>query len=141
MRLFALLFLSFFTITTAFVANISANQLIIKPKTVQSNQYQNTLKKADLENKKIMLYFTSDWCVFCKKMESITLSDEVVKKNLKNYIIFKINVDKEPNLVRQYRVRTIPSYIIINKDEKILNSGTGYRDPQRFLDWFNYKFR
>ena len=54
-------------------------------------------------------YFTATWCPPCKKMKAETWVDEKVESWADaNAIITPIDIDKEPAMASQYRVRSIP---------------------------------
>ena len=97
--------------------------------------YEKALKDSIATNKKIVLFFTADWCGNCTKMKTKTLSDVRVKKALENYIFVELNADKELELSRKYKVKAIPSYKIIDGKETILRDGVGYRGVDEFVKW------
>lgn len=57
--------------------------------------------------KKSLLYFTATWCGPCKAFSPIMASFENVRK---------VDVDLEPDMVRDYSVTSVPTVVAI--DEK-----------------------
>ena len=99
---------------------------------------QSILERAKRENKDVVLFFHSDWCGWCKKMEKETLNDVEVKKKLSNYLFYRVDVDKYKKLIKEYRVGSVPAYILISKEGKIIRRGTGYLTPEEFLRFLRF---
>ena len=85
-------------------------------------EYLNLKKFNEFQSKgKIcILYFWSSWCSSCLKVRDL-------KKIEQNYDInvFKINFDENSQIVDQYKIKMIPSYVII-KDFKINHHVSGH---------------
>lgn len=97
--------------------------------------YEKALKDSVASGKKIVLFFTADWCGNCTKMKARTFSDEKVKKALESFIFVELNADKELELSRKYKVKAIPSYRIIDGKETVLKEGMGNRGVDEFIKW------
>jgi thiol-disulfide isomerase/thioredoxin len=100
--------------------------------------YNVALQISKKTNKKIFLYFTAEWCVYCKKMTPI-FNNLVVKKQLDNMVVYHIDIDKEPQLATKYQISTIPAYRIIDGNERVLKVGQGYKSLDEFSIWLNIK--
>lgn len=98
------------------------------------SNYEDAVKLSRETNKEIFLYFGADWCGYCKKMEKV-LEDKQVSANMNDYIVLKLNKDFNENLSKRYNVKSIPDYMIIDKDENILKRHKGYKDKKEFLNW------
>ncbi|MDH4222380.1 MAG: thioredoxin fold domain-containing protein [candidate division Zixibacteria bacterium] len=62
------------------------------PPVVSWLKYDEGLKLAKKENKKVMTFFYTDWCGYCKKMLSYTFTDQEVKKLLgEKFVSIKVN--------------------------------------------------
>lgn len=70
-----------------------------------SNQ---TLKAAGTPANSVVLDFTASWCGPCQQMSPI-----VSKLQRQGYAIRKVDVDQEPNLARQFRVDSMPTFILV----------------------------
>ena len=64
-----------------------------------------------LKDKKILVDFYADWCGPCKMLG--TILEEM------DFPIFKINVDKFPELARKYGVMSIPTIILFDNGKEI----------------------
>lgn len=73
---------------------------------------------------KLLLDFYSSTCSPCKMLSPII--DEFAKNNL-DIEVRKINVEEEPQLARQYSVRSLPTVIMI-QDDVVVASFVGLRD-------------
>jgi len=82
-------------------------------------------------------YFTATWCPPCKKMKAETWVDEKVESWADaNAIITPIDIDKEPAMASKYRVRSIPTIVVLLGDKEIGRT-MGYQAPGKFLDWLD----
>lgn len=106
---------------------------------IQVNSYTEALEKAKKENKKVLIFFSADWCTVCTKMKAETLSSTKVKEALNNFIFLEFNTDSEKELVEKYNVQSIPSYFLIDGNEKVLNNQEGYLNEAKFLNWLYKK--
>lgn len=103
------------------------------------SDYDEALKEAKKNNKKMLLIFGADWCHWCKKLKNETLKSEEVQRELveNNIIEVHINTDQKRELAKKYRVRGIPAYALVDKDEKELRSGSGFKDSEDFIAWLS----
>lgn len=94
---------------------------------------QDALKSAKVQHKPIMIDFYTDWCGWCKKLDSDTYSDPKVNAAAKKFICVKINAEKEPNLANKYGVSGFPTIIFLDSNGAVLSKIPGYLPPDRFL--------
>ena len=97
--------------------------------------YEEALKMAKEQDKTVFLFFSTESCGWCVKMKQNTLSDDDVKKILSDYIIYYADASKEVELRRKYDVSGVPNYFIIDKNEKIIKEGIGYKGEESFKKW------
>lgn len=95
------------------------------------------LNQAKIENKIIIVEAMSETCHFCKKMKDEVFSQKVVQDAIdKNFIFIEVDVDKTQlpfDLQKSYKKIT-PSFFIVSKDEKLLNSYPGSWTKEDFLE-------
>lgn len=83
----------------------------------------------------LLLVFGADWCQHCNNLKRDLNSPEFAG-SLDNYIICYINIDKNPDLKKEYRVRTLPdSRIIRNKIEQSII--VGY-ERNKYKKWITH---
>ncbi len=77
---------------------------------INKNNFEETLKKENI----VIVDFYTDWCGWCNKLQTF------IDKN--NYKTYKINVDSNKELAKQYNVKSYPTLIVFkdgNKTHKI----------------------
>ncbi len=82
-------------------------------------------------------YFTATWCPPCKKMKAETWVDERIESWADaNAIITPVDIDEQGALASQYRVRSIPTIVVILGDKEVGRT-MGYQAPDKFLGWLD----
>jgi thiol-disulfide isomerase/thioredoxin len=77
--------------------------------------------------------FSADWCKYCNILKN-DIADNLDEFN--NYIICYADYDENRDIVKEYRVRTIPhSIILVNKTEK--STKVGYKNIKDYVNWKN----
>lgn len=65
----------------------------------------------------VLLDFYADWCDPCQTMDPVI---ENIKQQLGDKIeILKIDIDKNPRIVANYRVSSVPAYVLL-KSKKMM---------------------
>lgn len=93
------------------------------------NIYDLTIRDAKIQHKIILLDFSATWCGGCKAYDKYVFSDSSIKSKLaENYILLKIDKDLAENkfLIEKYRIGGLPHIVIIDSDERILGSISGF---------------
>lgn len=105
--------------------------------------YEEGMKKARESNRPILLYFYTDWCTWCKKMERDTFSNPQIQELLtQGFIPIRINPEskerirvdgkevKAADLARNFGVRGFPASIFLESDGSPISPLLpGYIDP------------
>jgi thioredoxin-related protein len=113
---------------------------IVKMGPGEVETYEAALDLSKSTNTKVFLYFGADWCGYCLKMKNTTFKDESVEKHLaRNFVVLKIDVDdkKFKNIKEKFKVKVLPSYIIIDKNENLIKQSSGYMGPKEFIEWID----
>lgn len=97
--------------------------------------YEKALAVAHEMRKPIILDFTAPWCGWCHKMDETTMRDAVVQSELSDYIKVKIDYDRNQPLAQKYKVRGLPSYVVLNQFGEFVSITTGYSQANQFHDW------
>jgi len=81
----------------------------------------------------VLIYFQSDWCHWCKQMNTNYNDPSLAQLIKKNFLPIKINVDKEQSIVRMYKVIELPTIIIINKNNQVMATLNGFIDKDQLI--------
>ncbi len=109
---------------------------------VGASGYQRGIEEAQREGRPMAVYFYTDWCPYCRELESELLSRAKVEEFLKYLVKIKINPDRgtrERSLANQYGVRGYPSFFVQSapsaRPQKIRRSNrNGLKSPEEFVD-------
>ena len=93
---------------------------------VNKNNFIDYVKNSE---KPVLLDFYADWCGPCRMVSPIV--EEIAAEN-PQYLIGKINVDKEPELAQQFKVLSIPTLAVI-KNGAVINRSVGARPKTEIL--------
>jgi len=83
----------------------------------------------------ILLYFTADWCGFCKQMERTTLADPAVRMHITMLAHVKVDLDQNEDLAKRFGVEGIPAFLLVNERGEELSRSVGVTTPLTFLNW------
>ena len=167
-KIITIVYLFFFILITSYsnseinppFKNILVSKYPIEYKDILFKDYDgNTVNLRNQKSKIYMLNFWATWCLPCKKempyldklqnVNGIKIFPINIEKNnkFKTEIFFKsleiknlsIYFDIETNLVNLFRLRGLPTTIILNKDRKEIARVLGAINfsDQRFIDWIN----
>lgn len=111
-----------------------------------TTDYKSAIKTAKKEKKMVLLNFTgSDWCGYCIQMEKNVFTTkewkEFAKKNLVSvFVDFPRNKEisselKKANqkLQQKYQIRGFPTFILLDGNEKYLETLGYKRDTKNFI--------
>jgi thioredoxin-related protein len=113
---------------------------IVKMGPGEVETYEDALDLSKSTNTKVFVYFGADWCGYCVKMKNTTFKDKDVEKYLaKNFVVLKIDVDdkKFKNIKEKFKVKALPSFLIIDKNEDTVKKSSGYMGSKEFLNWLD----
>lgn len=111
--------------------------------------------------RKVMINICADWCSWCKKMETETLSDpEIVRYLDEEFYVVKLNSEEKDDIQFQGKtykfVKTgprgsnelavellggrlsVPSLIFLDEDMKIIQALPGYKTPEELMPILKY---
>lgn len=102
--------------------------------TVSSLSYSESLDLAKKSNKKIFLLFYGEYCSPCNKIKEELMKPEVLQV-LDNYVVCYVDLVKEKELRQAYKVKSVPTFFIIDHNEKIIKSDSGYKSSEYMINW------
>jgi len=97
--------------------------------------YKTALEKARKEGKDIMIFMTTSYCPWCRKLENRILSQNDIDAKIKSkYIPLMLNLDKDSYPKEFSKTRFTPIlYIVNSKDESVVHKFVGYSNRGEFL--------
>lgn len=79
----------------------------------------------------VLLDFWASWCGPCKAVSPII--DEVSKEMISTAKVCKINVDEEDELASIFKIRSIPTLIVMNKG-KVVAQSIGVKSKKSIIE-------
>ena len=98
--------------------------------------YLKAKQKAELLNKKYVLYFKADWCTPCTWMEETTFQHpSFLSATETDFIFVKLDIDAfEGYALKQYfQVYSLPTTLVFNSKHEIINRDEGSLSADAFL--------
>jgi len=123
---------------------ISLYFLILQPlsgicETIDWQSYNDGIRQARKENKKVFLHFRTDWCGYCTKMERHTFQDESIAVFLNtHFIAIKVDGDKEKELVKAYKVTGYPDNRFLDEEMEAAYRIPGFVEAPALLFFLEY---
>jgi thiol-disulfide isomerase/thioredoxin len=98
-------------------------------------EYETALAKAKKENKPLMIFMTTTYCPWCRKLESQVLSKEKYHATImQRYIPLMLNYDEKKFPEKFLKEKMTPTLYIVNaKSEKIEEKFVGFNNRDAFL--------
>lgn len=96
--------------------------------------YEDSLKLAKDQNKKVFVLFSADYCSWCDKQKEVLQNGEVLV-NLKSYVVCFVDTQERKDLAEKFKVKTIPHYIILDQKGEVLKKHVGHKNATDFSDW------
>jgi len=91
------------------------------------------LKLAAKEEKSMMVDFYTDWCRWCKVLDTVTYVDANVIKFSGNLVCVKANAEEDTLAAKNYMVHGYPSILFLDKDGQEIDRIVGYLPADEFL--------
>ncbi|MEW5923332.1 MAG: thioredoxin family protein, partial [Candidatus Zixiibacteriota bacterium] len=96
------------SLSTMIGCSKKAEDVVVSPKEIEFvTDYATALQIAQEKNQKILIDFYTDWCVWCKRLDSFTYSDSAVIEMSKSMVFAKINAEVDTLTAQKY---IIPGY-------------------------------
>lgn len=107
--------------------------------TKAAETYEGAIARAKTDGGRVMLVFGAGWCVWCQKMESEALSSSRVKSKMDELRVsrLKVDVEKSKELALRYGVKSIPSVVLVDGEERVIKRHDEYMGVREMLSWLN----
>lgn len=94
------------------------------------HDFEEAQKLANATGKKIMVDFMASWCGPCKRMDAEVFQSERFKKEAKDFVLCKIDVDEQKGLAQRYNIEAMPTVKFIRGDGSVAHEFVGYGGPE-----------
>lgn len=104
--------------------------------------FEQALKEAEQQNKPIFIYGHTDWCGYCKKMNSSTFKEKEVNEYMNaNFINLSYDMEKGEGVYigSKFGLRSYPAYVKLSKAGDLEAVTFGYLNSDKFLNWVKQK--
>ena len=130
---------------------LSANGTV-KTDGIQWHNLVQGMETAKKEGKPVFLFFYTDWCVYCKKMDKEVFSDsDVISYMSENFISIRINPENDSStitvmgrpvnasqLMSLSGARGYPSLMFWDRKQQPVTTIPGYVEKKTFLPMLKY---
>lgn len=99
------------------------------PATIPFDALDKAAARGQTQRRVIVVYFTADWCGWCKRMSSATFTDPGVLALADRFAWAKVDTDAEPGSAARFGVRGLPTVMWFNADGAYLGERNGYVAP------------
>ncbi len=90
-------------------------------------------QSAQREQRPMLLFISSQNCLYCRKMEHETFSNQTVAAAIRaNFVPVSVLAEQNPALVSKFRVRSFPTTVIISPKSGVVEYMVGYVGPEDF---------
>lgn len=94
------------------------------------------------DRKPILLFVKADWCPHCTTMKKTTLQNQgVIKLVNESYIPVMIDVDKNRDLAKKYKVTGLPAFIVLSAKDKKVADFSGEMTIIQFMQKLSQAYR
>ena len=95
------------------------------------DEYQKALELSKIHNMNLIVVFSADWCVYCQDLKK-----DIQKISQDKCLFCIIDIDKDKTLAKKWKVRNLPTSILINGKEEVVSQVIGYRKI-KYESWIN----
>ena len=96
--------------------------------TITADNFEEEVLRSD---KPVLVDFWAGWCGPCKMLAPIV--DEIAREYAGTVKVGKVNVDEQMELARQYRVMSIPTFLVF-KNGEIIAQTLGAQPKEKLLE-------
>jgi len=93
--------------------------------------------KAQDTNKTVMIFVTKSGCRWCVKMKKRTLSHKVIKQDLENYILVKLDRNNIYNYDFIDNIKYFPTILFYSPKKRLYEKVVGYFNVEDFMSWID----
>lgn len=97
--------------------------------------FEAALRRAGKENKLVMVFFYTDWCGWCRRMDQTTFADSRVQGELTRLIPLRLNAEGNGRAeAARFRVNSFPVIAFLDASGNQVARIPGFLPPPAFLE-------
>lgn len=110
------------------------------------------IENARIQKKPILMFFYTEWCVYCKKMDSEVFSDPEISRYMnENFISMRVNPEKDNETIEMMGEKIppaklmaytgsngFPTTLFLSDNKKPVTTVPGYVEKETFLSILKY---
>lgn len=103
---------------------------------INQKKLKDLIEESKITNKSILIDFYAEWCGPCKMITPIV--EKISNMEYEGIDFFKVNVDSNIEIAKEYGIKSIPSFVILKGGEvknKIIGSPTIERLKEFILEY------
>lgn len=145
-KIIPILAIALVMVITYLAINANGNSKSTDERT-KGKSFEEVLKMAQKDKKKVIINVYTDWCSWCKKMEKDTYPDSEVQREIKrNYYLYRLNGESKETveydgrkwtkaeLTAAFGIRGFPATIFLHPNSKPITVLPGYVDAKTFAN-------
>jgi len=83
----------------------------------------------------VLVFFTADWCTYCKLMERTTLTNDAVKQVVTNMTHIVVDIDEHQDLAQKFGIDGVPTFLVLSDTGTEVRRSSGFQAASDFLRW------
>ncbi len=99
--------------------------------------YEEAMTTAKAKNQPVLIDFYTDWCGWCKVLDTVTYIDPLVVELSKTVVFAKVNAEVDTVAAKSNSVRGYPSILLFDSDGKEIDRIVGYLPGPEFVETIN----
>lgn len=93
--------------------------------------------EAARERKPLLIYFTADWCSYCRQLEQEVLGRPDVQAAVKQFVCVRVDAGRQTGRCEEYRVRAYPTLVLADPAGTAIDRIVGLSTPTAVLTQLN----
>lgn len=103
-----------------------------------STDIEQSLQDASESGKPVLMQFTASWCVYCKRMEKNTFTNENVAERIgEDFVAVKVDADEHKDLIRDLEIKGLPAILIVSPDLQVIHRISGFQTAEALMTELN----
>jgi len=103
-----------------------------------NSNYDESLRQAKREQKKLLIAFHMRGCPPCTAMERNVLSASKVKESLREFVLARVDAAEDSSLANRLGVIGTPAYAVVDTDGNLIARADGYQPADEFIQFLKH---